>query len=130
MDVDGIQQKLAKNYRFQVVAFVILGIVYARGAWNTFGVLFLAADAGHTCDYNTETTQSPVLQQQTDRSPNLNFTTNSWNTYKPDDTQVLPRECDVIVSSENGTNTSVPCTFGWVYRNEIESTIVSEVSLP
>ncbi|XP_005089749.1 solute carrier family 22 member 5 [Aplysia californica] len=137
MDVDLIQLKLVENYRFQILSFIALGIVYARGAWNVFGVLFLAAGAGHTCDYDREivTVESKDSNQHVttifNASSNFTVTTVSWGLdgKKSKDPLIVPRECDVIVAGENGTNLSMPCTFGWVYRSEFESTIVSEWDL-
>ncbi|KAK7115925.1 organic cation transporter protein-like [Littorina saxatilis] len=47
-DVDGIQQRLG-NGRFQFLSFLLLGLIYSRGAWHVFGIMFLAGDPGHKC---------------------------------------------------------------------------------
>ena len=48
MDVDGIQQHLGSG-KFQILAFLVLGLIYSRGAWHVFGIMFLAGDPGHKC---------------------------------------------------------------------------------
>lgn len=47
-DVDAIQHHLGSG-RFQICAFLVLGLIYSRGAWHVFGIMFLAGDPGHKC---------------------------------------------------------------------------------
>ena len=110
MDVDAIQTKLIERCRFQVVSFIILGLIYARGAWNTFGVLFLAANGGHTCDIEKEKNTPLVKNVISGHETTLSYS-NEVNT------TLVPQACDYKVLS-NSTNLTLPCTFGWVYKNE------------
>ncbi|KAL8589119.1 hypothetical protein ACOMHN_017282 [Nucella lapillus] len=48
VDVDGIQRRLGSG-RFQLLVFCALGLIYSRGAWHVFGIMFLAGDPGHWC---------------------------------------------------------------------------------
>ena len=48
IDVDGLQQRLG-NGKFQILSFIVLGLIYSRGAWHVFGIMFLAGDPGHQC---------------------------------------------------------------------------------
>ena len=48
VDVDGIQRRLGSG-RFQILTFLVLGLIYSRGAWHVFGIMFLAGDPGHKC---------------------------------------------------------------------------------
>ena len=151
MDVDCIQSKLSeKTYRFQILSFIVLGLIYARGSWNTFGVLFLAGEVGHSCDFEDPasaapartTLATPSAAPMTDAAHRYKYTTNTGNNASRDwglttmpasshptiDNVVVARKCDVLVAAMNGTNTSIPCTTGWIYRKrEEKSSIVSEV---
>ncbi|KAK7489264.1 hypothetical protein BaRGS_00019516 [Batillaria attramentaria] len=48
VNVDDIQLELGSG-RFQLLAFIVLGLIYSRGAWHVFGIMFLAGDPGHKC---------------------------------------------------------------------------------
>ncbi|PVD18674.1 hypothetical protein C0Q70_21224 [Pomacea canaliculata] len=47
-EVDSIQMQLGTG-SIQIMTFFILGLIYSRGAWHVFGIMFLAADPGHEC---------------------------------------------------------------------------------
>lgn len=130
VDMDQLQLKLFSKYKFQIIAFVCLGITYARGTWNVFGVLFLAADSGHRCNSYTENvTQLSGKEVVSPYGSNKNLTLHNTSSgeYVGAEKDVLINECDILVFYENGTNFTRPCSFGWVYNSEFTSTIVSEV---
>lgn len=128
IDVDKLQLKLFSNCRFQIFAFLCLGVIYARGAWNVFGILFLAGEASHICNSGRIIRMIDSYSEQVD-TIDINVTAYGaqWDN-NGTEKKVHFRECDVLVSHRNGTNFTEPCSFGWVYKNRIESTIVSEAS--
>ncbi|GFN80514.1 solute carrier family 22 member [Plakobranchus ocellatus] len=131
MDVDKIQQQLSSKWRFQILAYFCLGLIYTRGAWNVFGVIYLAADTGHHCSTNTESTVVKSCQQVKESTTfKSNSTGNgSISSFQKGESAVVGKECDIVMCMENGTNITKPCDSGWVYGDEFESTIVSEWDL-
>lgn len=65
VDVDGIQLQLGRG-RFQYLTFLVLGLIYSRGAWHVFGIIFLAGDPGHMCTLPlVSENRSDILQPST-----------------------------------------------------------------
>ncbi|GFS02943.1 solute carrier family 22 member [Elysia marginata] len=131
MDVDKIQQQLSSTWRFQVLAYFCLGLIYTRGAWNVFGVIYLAADTEHMCVTDNDIVEVNSCTDVTEPTFLGNSTVNATTITSLGEQRLAGkgRECDILVCRENGTNFTRPCVNGWTYGDEFESTIVSEWDL-
>ena len=129
MDVDKIQQQLSSSWRFQVLAYLCFGLIYTRGAWNVFGVIYLAADTEHKCVTDDDIVEVDSCKVFSDTLLLNNSAANGTvgTSFGERKSAAVGRECDILMCRKNGTNFTRPCDNGWVYGDEFESTIVSEV---
>ena len=129
MDVDKIQLQLSSTWRFQILAYLCLGLIYTRGAWNVFGVIYLAADPGHKCvtDKDIVEVGSCEIPSEPTFSSNSTINGSALTSVSGKKVTAVGRDCDIVMCRENGTNITRSCDNGWVYGDEFESTIVSEV---
>ncbi|KAK3802250.1 hypothetical protein RRG08_004538 [Elysia crispata] len=131
MDVDKIQQQLSSSWRFQVLAYLCFGLIYTRGAWNVFGVIYLAADTEHKCVTDDDIVEVDSCKVFSDTLLLNNSAANGTvgTSFGERKSAAVGRECDILMCRKNGTNFTRPCDNGWVYGDEFESTIVSEWDL-
>ncbi|RUS91567.1 hypothetical protein EGW08_000682 [Elysia chlorotica] len=106
-----------------------LGLIYTRGAWNVFGVIYLAADTEHKCITENDIVEVNSCETFTDVLKNLTINGSIITSLEKGKSAAIGRECDILMCRENGTNFTRPCDNGWVYGDEFESTIVSEWDL-
>ncbi|XP_067664620.1 organic cation transporter protein-like [Haliotis asinina] len=106
MEVEAIQQKLGGYGYYQMLVYTLLGLLYMRGAWHTFSIIFLGAVPDHTCTIPNGTVD--------------------------EDYQVVPGKCDITFTVSNGTytfNETAACST-WQYDNMLNgSSIVEEWDL-
>lgn len=106
MEVDIIQKKLGGYGCYQMLVYTLLGLMYMRGAWHTFNIIFLGAVPAHTCTVANRTVDNSL--------------------------QIVAGECDVTLMVSNATHTvneTVACS-AWQYDSmHSASSIVSEVCL-
>lgn len=105
MNADQVLESLGRFGTFQVLFFLCVSFIYMRGAWPVMGILFLGGDPGHHC-------QVPVNESISDVIP-----VDSSGNYE---------KCQI---KSLLTNQTTPCSNGWTYGDEFDSTILTEWDL-
>ena len=155
IDIEKIQRHLGTG-KFQIFSFILLGLVYSRGSWHVFGIMFLAGDPGHKCAVpegnNVNLLGNSVQPQVVDTNASLNsISFDKSITTLPTLLDVSPQSFFVthdhsidllrsnltaescvmtFVTMEKDGNITTEkreCPNGWSYGSEYETTILSEV---
>ncbi|CAH1796213.1 unnamed protein product [Owenia fusiformis] len=109
MNVDKALSSLGRYSRWQMFYMVFLGVFSCLpDAWSILGIVFIGATPEHYCKPH----------------PGRNITESS--PYELRDGAFVPSQCQMYA---NGTNSTVPCMYGWEYGDEFESTIVTDWDL-
>ncbi|XP_046357182.1 organic cation transporter protein-like isoform X2 [Haliotis rufescens] len=106
MEVDIIQKTLGGYGCYQMLVYTLLGLMYMRGAWHTFNIIFLGAVPAHTCTVANRTVDNSL--------------------------QIVAGECDVALMVSNATHTvnETDACSAWQYDSmHRASSIVSEWDL-
>jgi hypothetical protein len=145
VDVDTIQKRLGTG-RFQLFSFLVLGLIYSRGAWHVFGIMFLAGDPGHQCALpvpergNVSPLAIGGINYDGNGSTDISITpalhepqSNLLYSFQGDSIAAVrinwTAETCAISYVENGSSVTVEdeCPYGWAYGSIYETTVLSEV---
>ncbi|XP_078315076.1 organic cation transporter protein-like [Crassostrea virginica] len=105
MEADRLLESLGPFGLFQVLFFLCVSFIYMRGAWPVMAILFLGGDPGHHCKIPVNASLSDVI---------------------PTDASGEYEKCVMRAPSSNQTQ---PCSQGWAYGQEFQSTILTEWNL-
>ncbi|XP_041370467.1 organic cation transporter protein-like [Gigantopelta aegis] len=112
MVIDDILENLGGCGRFQTLVYLVLSLIYMRGAWHVFAIVYLGDAGEHFC-------LSP-LDHQANQSVDGN-STELW----------VKEQCEVVHYLMNGSSNitmATPCS-SWSFKSKFETTIVTDWDL-